>query len=1147
MKGDFSKWDNDPNDNFNGVLHQQGRVLLDSDWNTQTQILNHWQTIAGQDIIGAGLAAVPADRPDSFKVIHAEVARNPDRVELEVQPGRIWADGFLVNLAGTDPRQAQYLQPPIQNPPGTVGSIAAGVRDAVILEVWQEAVNGFQTPETLIEPALGGPDTTERLQTAMAWRLYRLTDDEDCNNIRDKLQGDRTQHGKLTVSLQDPNVTTGDCPVVSSGGYTGFEHYLYRVEIADTNGTTPKFKWSQLNGGLVGRGIFEAASGGQPGKAIVTHNLQAIIHTDIKDFYLEVVEYNPTSGHQQVIYGATASLNNANELELATTPTFGIQPVSGGTDPTYFFRLWNGIADISNFIDTPAKPLQYGILLKFEVPAPGKVYLPGDYWTFKVRAGEIPNVSPLIDNQPPEGIVYHRVAVAELNWNAEKDISFDGQEIEDCRQPFRPLTNQKGCCTFSVGDGKRSQGDFNSIELAILHLPPAGGKICLLPGFHQANAVISNRQNIQISGCGIHTIVTPHADLDRGGNPPIFRIDASRNIQLDQMTLLHLTGTAIQVLDSSKNKGSSEITIRQNRIIAGVHGIEVRVNNERAGNNDILITENLVSMLDLVEGKAAIFSIADRVKIAHNRLVVIPAPVTDRPDPRPNDTPVSVFDPCKDRKPYYTNRRLAIKFLQHSFLYATSLSIAQKLGYLAQGGIQIGGGSERVKIIDNEILGGSGHGVTLGDIPEDAIDSLIIKKSYGLITTLSRRQQKILTGSFISYLYEVVIAENTIRDMGLSGVGVAAFFDINTIKLIVSVEDLTIYRNQITHCAHQLPPEIPKNMLSMCGFGGIALASCENTVIQENRIENNGLDRLQPICGIFILSSEQVDISNNRILNNGPRNTNDDINLQRGWRGGIVIGMSFKPLKPQTVSNTNTQWLSSDGSPAAKIHDNTVTQPVGQSLFLIAYGPVSIVGNSLTSQGTDFKVNPLALLAGSVFILNLGFSRDLVGYLFLNSFKQTPKSTVEIVQSPNVRLLYLPSGTVLFANNQVSLDLRSPEISVAFSSQLIASLDDVAYNNNQTECNSLIDVILTDVALFGLTIRSNDNRFQEGITIALYSLFSYGYMNIAASNQSTHCLIVLGNPALTVLGADNRVLFNPNNSCNDSLKSWQTILKILPN
>ena len=293
MKGDFSKWNfGDRNDNFNLVLHQQGRVLLDSDWNAQTQLVNDWQTTAGQDIIGAGVAAVPAENPDAFQVKQAKVTTvdGKDRVELTLFPGRIWTDGFLVYLDSDKDsegkpivlygkaiakRIANYLLPQIQNPPGTVGSIASGIRDAVILEVWQEAFNSFQKPEMLIEPALGGPDTTERVQTAMAWKLYRLAEDENCDNIRGKLRDKWEQKGKLTVSLQDPTVTKKDCPVVSAGGYTGFEHYLYRIEIANTTGAIPKFKWSQFNGGLVGRGTFQAASGGEPGKVSITHKLLA--------------------------------------------------------------------------------------------------------------------------------------------------------------------------------------------------------------------------------------------------------------------------------------------------------------------------------------------------------------------------------------------------------------------------------------------------------------------------------------------------------------------------------------------------------------------------------------------------------------------------------------------------------------------------------------------------------------------------------------------------------------------------------------------------------------------------------------------------------------------------------------------------------
>ena len=58
MKGDFSKWFKNKENNFAGVLHQQGKVLLDSDWNDEIIIKTHWQDQIGQDVIGSGVAAV---------------------------------------------------------------------------------------------------------------------------------------------------------------------------------------------------------------------------------------------------------------------------------------------------------------------------------------------------------------------------------------------------------------------------------------------------------------------------------------------------------------------------------------------------------------------------------------------------------------------------------------------------------------------------------------------------------------------------------------------------------------------------------------------------------------------------------------------------------------------------------------------------------------------------------------------------------------------------------------------------------------------------------------------------------------------------------------------------------------------------------
>src|SRR5262249_55923546 len=180
------------------------------------------------------------------------------------RPGRIWADGILTRLAGAvaDPsaaveRIATYFGPPLTNPMPSPTSIDDGVRDAVILEVSEEALHGFQYPERLIEPALGGPDTAERAFVNCRFRLLRLGAGEDCVTILGRLKDDPSAKGKLTVSLAPEVAIAGDCPVVGGGGYTGFEHNLYRIEVADSGGPV-RFKWSQWNGGLAGRGRFDA-------------------------------------------------------------------------------------------------------------------------------------------------------------------------------------------------------------------------------------------------------------------------------------------------------------------------------------------------------------------------------------------------------------------------------------------------------------------------------------------------------------------------------------------------------------------------------------------------------------------------------------------------------------------------------------------------------------------------------------------------------------------------------------------------------------------------------------------------------------------------------------------------------------------------
>jgi hypothetical protein len=1207
MKGDFSKWDFDGKKNFCGVLHQQGRVLLDTDWNAQTRITNNWQDQAGRDAIGPGVAAIPASEPNGFKVVKAEVVSSPDgeKAKIGVISGRAWADGLLVYLVeeAEVTRTATYLQPP-------ASPIASGIRDAVILEVWREAINGFQMPDDLIEPALGGPDTTERLHTAMAFRLLRLEEGDTCENIREKLKDDLSNRGELKVTLQPVTEIDGECPVVEGGGFTGFEHCLYRIEIAQVKSSIPMFKWSQFNGGLVGRGKFDPVTK----KVTITANMQAIITSGLNEFYLEAVEYNDESGHWEVTYGAKATLNSDNEIELSDTETFGALPSSG---KAVFFRLWNGIEDISDFPPSTsskkAKTLVNGIRLEFDISG-GTSYMPGDYWTFDLRVGGIgnPPVStpvfnlstaletdlngetnssalqtefnnngfPISNNAtvekketgkwlitdpdieetfavrkegsllnvyhlnlikigPPEGIRYHRVPLAILNWDSN-EIGED--RIDDCRDIFRPLTSQTVCCSFIVGDGKSTHGDFDSIEEALSHLPDSGGEICLLPGVHDANAVIEGKHDIKVRGCDKKTLVRP-----KDKKKPVFKVIDSQCITLENMDMVTLGGTAIDLRGAKKLKEADlsalqEIKIRNNRIQACENAIHVDqgVDLNAEQGKGIYICNNIIRILDNKGAGVGIYIKAEDSLVERNDIGVVPAESVPPVSTPGGDVPLPPTEECAEEEVIYANIPYFTTYV--NLIWTLPVNLTPTVQFKALGGIQIAGGSERIKVIENRINGGKWNGITLGDVPlEDTETYKEIREKYGL-AELSLERLKALQDTFESFLNDISIEGNGIRNMGLNGIGVVGFFSLENIALIVSVEDLTIYRNHIEDCLQQMPDKISTIMKMEMGFGGISLADCENLIIRENRIENNGKSHLEPVSGIFVLHGEKIDISDNRILNNGPRTSGNDEDARPGMRGGIVIGLSFKRAFYELFGEQ--EFLAPDGIPAVKIHDNIITQPLGQALFIMALGPVSVIGNQLTSQGADFRVNPLSLLAGSVFILNLGVSKDLVGWLLFPSIKnlaftdtgRTEAFGLTTAPVPGVLLaaLYMPSGNVLFSNNQTTLDLRAPEVNFALSSQLIASLDDVSYIGNQSECAALVDYVLSNTVIYAVTIRTNDNRFQEGVTVAVASLFSYGFMNTCTANQAMHCLFPLGR---LWLEENNMVVLS--SDCASGLEKWQ--------
>lgn len=705
MKGDFSNWRFDAMEGFQGVLYQQGRLISDTDLTEAELQALMWRLTAGRDIIGANVAAVPAAEPNGYKVLNAAV--DGDTVLVELDPGRIWADGLHLRLAD-DPanpgapvlRRASYLPTP-HNPAGTgTGDIGDGVRDAIILELRLEELNGFQDPRRLIEPALGGPDTAERIIPHAAIRLLRLGDNEDCTNIGPRLRDNLAGHGRLTVSLEPQNIIAGDCPVVEGGGYSGFEHNLYRIEIAATDGGPARFKWSQFNGGLVGRGQF---FGGVAPHVDITANRSAILNSGLTEFYLEALEFDDELGHWRVTYGTPAALNADEELDLAQPPTFGAIPGAGAA---VFFRLWNGIREIGDFTDA-ANPVELrdGIRLAFQPPA-GATYRPGSWWNFDVRAGEISNDEMLIDDRPPQGPVIRRVPLAEITWTDARDTRIGG-EIEDCRRRFRPLTNQKICCTYIVGNGVTTFGDFNSLEEAAAHLPPSGGRLCLLPGLHFANLDLVNKRGIQIQGCRHRTFLFPRAS---SFDQPIIRIRGGQDYSISEVDFIAPFGIAIDV-EGNTDVPLKEVLISGCRIMALTFGIHAE------SLFDLRVSGNQIWLLDHPRGISTISVRAIDALIEKNHTGVWPFEFKPPNGGGDDDEEPDPADPCIEPDELFGNIKAVIIYVANVWVGGFSVPPAQP--YRARGGIHVKGSSERIDIRRNRIDGGLWHGITLGGVFAD--------------------------------------------------------------------------------------------------------------------------------------------------------------------------------------------------------------------------------------------------------------------------------------------------------------------------------------------------------------------------------------------------------------------------------------------
>jgi Family of unknown function (DUF6519) len=495
MKADLSRQTFDPEKRYSGVLMQQGRVLLDSEWNEQQEIHQHRAESGAGDVIGP--SGTPID--EDGKATGFEITAQDGK--LYIGEGHIYVDGVLCVNDSEDPIPYDG-QPNPPNPDDLTrwmdsestepesGDLKLGL---VYLDVWERHITHLDDGR-IREVALGGPDTTTRKQSVWQVKVMEIAPEQDDIELLTKYAELRAKSelnesegeelskvspravkilgslckkgeesldtlgepptGKLRARTKEPSGTTGPCQVPPGGGYERLENQLYRIEMHRRgNLATARFKWSRDNGCLAtgiedvdvgkkeitvkdtGRDEFLSFANGQWVEVVDDH-------TELQGRYRQLLQIDKPVDHARRV------------ITVRQTPP--------AIDPELHpkLRRWdqNGEAN-ENGLKLEKQELEDGIEVEF---GSGE-YRAGDYWLIPARTAtgdiEWPRVDPEDPDsdpvaQSPHG-VRHRFCALALVAAAQDESEDQLSVLHDCRNLFPPLTKLTSLF-YLGGDGQEA-------------------------------------------------------------------------------------------------------------------------------------------------------------------------------------------------------------------------------------------------------------------------------------------------------------------------------------------------------------------------------------------------------------------------------------------------------------------------------------------------------------------------------------------------------------------------------------------------------------------------------------------------------------------------------------------------------------------
>jgi len=456
MTGDFTSVPLRSPDRWTAARMQQGRVLLDTDWNLTVDGTARDARALARDAIG--FAGVPK-ASSAFRVdVVAGV--------LTIRPGTMWVDGLAArNVADL----AYGAQPEIPALP------ASGLV-VLYLDAFVEGVQAAEDPE-LLDPALDGIDTTTR--TRVGWRVRAAAaTSADCGAAA------------LPAAL-----STGTLDVVRTAGPTSADPCappddprsklpdgLLRIEVLD-GGTeqTARFAWSYADGG-------DAVAAAIAGTAVTLAPSPAVAFGPG-----DLVEVSTLARR------ADRRAHGALHTVAAVTPQVGGDLVTlsaasalAGNPPGTCLRRWDGqVVGAAGGASATLGGADVGIAFTAH---PG-TYLVGDWWGARVR-GSAADAVETRTAAPPDGVRHANAPLAVVDLTAMTVLT-------DCRRTFPSLIDIRGgTCTVIAFPG-------DDLQAALDALPDDGGKLCLAAGTYHVRAplTVTGKRRIVIDGIGPATVL----------------------------------------------------------------------------------------------------------------------------------------------------------------------------------------------------------------------------------------------------------------------------------------------------------------------------------------------------------------------------------------------------------------------------------------------------------------------------------------------------------------------------------------------------------------------------------------------------------------------------------------------------------------